>query len=179
MINIKIIIGVIALQFILPSLTFGAENEHGVIKEKQGELSCGNAIVKSRTIYLDRPDDFRQVIEQDITVTYNNRTMKLRLDSRNVDKPTFGRVLLDSYVYGWSCLESIKKQNYIFLWYVCTSMDENGFCESRQKEWLRIFHENGNPVAASYQRHDKRYNKLLRNIGLSQALKNVKSEDVD
>jgi hypothetical protein len=165
--DIRVSLWIAFVQFTFLTSATGAEN----IERKYGELTCGNAVVKSSTVFYFNDDvdhTGRQVIDQEITVTYDNKTTKLQLDSKRVNKPTFGKVLLDSSVYAWSCLKSSKGRHYILLWYSCTAMDEKGFC-SGWKEWLRLFRENGKALDASYRRnHDKRYDKLFKKLGLTE-----------
>lgn len=152
--------------------------------EEHGRLACGDVFVESETHYVDYPDiSFeRQVEKQVISIIGKNGGSKthLKLDSRSIRKATFdNKILLDSAVVSWACLKAKDGQNYIFLWYACTTFDELGFCSGRFKEWERLFKTDGEAIAVSYKRnYDRRYESLYKKLGLEDVRKDLEMESL-
>ncbi len=156
---------------------FPAEAASARIEEEHARLVCGDAVVEAATQFFDDPAYMeRQVIKQSVFVSNNQKNVKkkLRLDSRAAHKPTFDRILLDSLVSAWACLEAKDGKHYLFLWYTCTPMDERGFCAGEGKEWERLFQTDGKALTNSFPRDDKKFDRLYKKLGLEEVVRNAK-----
>jgi hypothetical protein len=155
--------GILALFVLITGATANAD-----VITKTAQLSCGDAMLTSRTTYETHvpPDDGFGWLFQSLTLrsSSSSRAKPVVIDHAPRIKLSNGALALADVVDSWACVHGAAA-DYIVLNVYCARDDAGGICAGQQ-EWLRILSLTGARPDAGYAPQDSRYMLLFARLGI-------------